>query len=112
MGRLQAEWAAIEHELSWLDLRGRRVALFGAGDAAAYPDTFADALGLLAERAERAGASLFGSVSASDYVFSSSRALRGERLVGLALDDGDDEATSLARIDAWCDQLVAALVPG
>src|SRR4051812_4999215 len=51
-GQLQADWEAIFAEFDQLDLSGRHVALFGLGDQAGYPDTFADALFFVAEKVQ------------------------------------------------------------
>ena len=102
VGELQADWDAVVDDLAAMDLRGLLVALFGAGDAAGYPDTFGDALGIVAEAVENAGATVVGHVPADAYAFEASRARRGDRLVGLLVDDRDDEPVARDRIDRWC----------
>ncbi|MEX2501995.1 MAG: flavodoxin domain-containing protein [Trueperaceae bacterium] len=107
VGGVQADWDAVLDDLARFDLRGVRVALFGAGDARGYPDTFGDALGIMAETVEAAGATLVGDVAADGYAFEASRALRGERLLGLLVDDGDADDAVGERTRAWCDALLA-----
>lgn len=91
-GQLQADWAAVLGDLAAHDLRGRRVAVFGCGDGAGYPDTFGDALDILRRRLQDAGAEPLGEIALRDLgldpaVFPGSRARDGQNLVGLLLDD-------------------------
>lgn len=111
VGELQADWDVRIDEVAALDLRGTRVALFGAGDAAGYPDTFGDAVGLLADRLEAAGAMLFGAlpVEACPVAFEATLAQRGEDLVGLLLDYDDPDTEVEPLLESWCEQLVGEL---
>lgn len=114
VGHLQADWEARSVELAGHDLRGRRVAVFGCGDARGYPDTFGDALGILRERMRAAGAEPFGEVSMRDVgldpdAFDATLARDGERLVGLLLDDAADDDARAAATDAWCDRIARDL---
>lgn len=108
-GELQAEWDAAYGALEGLDLRGKRVALFGTGDAVAYADTYLDALGVLAQRFEACGADLVGSWPASGYGHLASRAQRGDRFVGLALDYENQESLTDDRVEGWTERLLAEL---
>lgn len=108
-GELQADWDLRLPELLELDLSGKLVALFGAGDALAYPDTFQDAIGLLGDACEARGARLVGAWLADGYDFEASRALRGTSFVGLALDYDNQEHLNDERIARWCESLAAEL---
>ena len=48
-GELPTYWDELIPELETLDLKGKRVALFGLGDQVNYPDNFADGLVLLGD---------------------------------------------------------------
>lgn len=102
VGELQADWELALPDLLELDLRGKLVGLFGAGDAFGYPDTFQDALGIVGEACEERGAELIAAWPAAGYDFDASRALRGGQFVGLALDYDNQEHLNEARIVAWC----------
>lgn len=108
-GELQADWDLYLDDLKGLDLSGKQVALFGAGDALAYPETFQDALGILAEACEAGGARLIGAWPARGYDFDASKALRGVDFVGLALDYDNEEDLTQGRIADWCARLALAL---
>lgn len=108
-GKLPACWARELSRLQKLDLRQKRVALFGVGNQLLSPDTFQDALGILAEQVEAAGGQLVGQWSAADYTFRQSRALRGDRFAGLALDYENQADFNELRIVLWTEQLVREL---
>lgn len=108
-GELQADWELALPELLALDLSGKRFALFGAGDAFAYPETFQDALGILGEACEARGGALFGAWPVDGYDFDASRALRDGSFIGLALDYDNQDDLNEARIATWCEQLAAEL---
>ena len=59
-GELPTYWDELIPELETLDLKGKRVALFGLGDQVNYPDNFVDGLGILGDAFEKAGAALVG----------------------------------------------------
>lgn len=84
---------------------GQRVALFGCGDQFGYPDTFGDALGVLAELLRDGGALLLGRTSRNDYEFESSRALEGGRLLGLLLDEDNEPEKTPDRTARWIEGL-------
>ena len=47
-GELPTYWDEIIPELVTLDLKNKKVAIFGLGDQTNYPDNFADGVGILA----------------------------------------------------------------
>lgn len=108
-GTLPNCWARQIDHLRRADLRGKRVALFGVGNQQLSADTFQDALGILAEQVEAVGGELIGHWSAADYTFDSSRAVRGDRFVGLALDYENQADFNELRIVLWTEQLVREL---
>lgn len=126
IGQLPYGWSDKLAELARLDLIGKHVALFGTGDQLGYPETYLDALGLVADAARRAGARLLGYWPTEGYDFTASLALEGRHFVGLALDDDNQALLTPARIGTWVQQVLdemtgigapetaalAALVPG
>jgi flavodoxin I len=111
-GEVQADWDAVLKAVALGPWTGTRVALFGTGDPHGYPDTFADALGILADGFAAGGAELIGAWPAAADAPRASRALRGDRFVGLALDADDDPAVHAEAVGRWCRQLVADLAAG
>lgn len=109
VGQLPSDMSVKLPQLADLDLVGKRVALFGTGDQLGYPDTYLDAVGIIAEELAGTGAVLIGATDVRDYSFTGSLALSDGRLVGLAVDEDNEPELTMARIVAWVDQLVAEL---
>lgn len=106
VGQLPSDLKVKLPQLAELDLTGKRIALFGTGDQLGYPDTYLDAVGIIADALLTTGARLIGSTTQAGYRFSDSLALRGGRLLGLAVDEDNEPELTLARLVAWVDQLL------
>ena len=104
-GELPNYWDEFVPALEDLDLSGKKIALFGLGDQKGYPENFLDGVGIMAEILEGQGATLLGFTSIEGYEFESSRALRGQQFVGLAIDYENQGSLNKERIAAWVDQL-------
>lgn len=104
-GELPTYWDELVPELETLNLKNKKVALFGLGDQVNYPDNFADGIGILAEVLKHAGATLVGFTSPKDYKFNQSRALKNNKLQGLVIDVENQSGKTEARIGEWCGQL-------
>ncbi len=105
VGELQDDWDNYYEELDNIDLTGKKVAYFGAGDQVGYPDTFQDAIGILEEKISELGGETVGYWSTEGYEFSDSKALRDSKFVGLALDEDNQSDLTEERIKAWVAQL-------
>lgn len=109
-GEPQDDWAASGLALlDAADLSGRKVAVFGTGDSVGFADTFAAALGILADKAVERGATLVGQVPTAGYGATETTAVRDGRFVGLALDDTNESERTPERIAAWAERLKATL---
>ena len=104
-GELPNYWDEFVPALEDMDLTGKRIALFGLGDQKGYPENFLDGVGLMAEILEAQGATLVGFTSREGYDFESSRALRGDHFVGLAIDYENQGSMNKNRVASWVDQL-------
>ena len=104
VGELQDNWAGHE-DLDGVDLTGKYVALFGTGDQMGFSDTFVDAMGLLANAALKAGATLVGKWPTEGYDFTQSGSVQEDRFVGLALDEDNQSDQTDDRISQWTEQL-------
>ena len=100
-GELQDDWPGFLDKLGKEDLSGRRVALFGCGDSASYPDSFCDALAEIRDGLEATGCTFVGALDAAEYDGCASRICRDGKVIGLAVDDGASEAVSDARMEKW-----------
>ena len=101
-GDLQDDWQAVLDDLANLNLAGKKVAYFGSGDQGTFSDTFMDGMAIINEEISKTGATVIGNTSTEGYEFNESRAVEGDKFLGLALDQSDltDE-----RIDAWVEQI-------
>lgn len=106
-GELPNYWDEFLPELEELDLNGKVFALFGHGDQKGYPENFADAIGIMAQRLKERGAQLIGDTSSEGYSFESSKALRADkRFIGLVLDDDNQANLTEQRITDWLKQIL------
>ncbi len=104
-GELQEDFKNFLDVIKKANLKGKKVAIFGIGDSSVYPDSFADALGVIFEALEGKGVTFVGEFSTSGYNFEKSLALFDEKFVGLPLDDDSDEDQNKARIAIWSELL-------
>lgn len=111
VGELQDDWDYCFDEFADVDLRGKKVALFGCGDAQGYPSYFQDAMGILWRQLEARGAALIGQWPTTGYDFLESQAITpdGRHFFGLAIDEHTQSALTDQRIETWAQQLEAEL---
>jgi flavodoxin I len=104
-GELPNYWDEFVPALEDLNLNGKRVAIFGAGNQKGYPENFVDAIGIMAVLIEQQGGTIVGFTSTDGYSFESSKAKRLDTFCGLALDFENQASKNKERISAWCEQL-------
>jgi flavodoxin I len=105
-GELQDDWYDGIEALKASDLKGKRIALFGVGDACSYPDTFCDAIGIIYQALQSSGATFIGQVDASEYTYDDSIAVVDGKFAGLALDETNEADKTGDRIRRWIESLV------
>lgn len=105
LGDLQDDWEGFITELQGIDLGGKQIALFGLGDADAYPDTFVDGMGTIYNAIVGKGCELVGMVSVDDYSYDASTAELEGQLVGLAVDEDNESDKTNSRVEAWINDL-------
>ena len=105
IGELEADWDGVIGEMDELDLSGKKVAVFGLGDQVSYPDSYQDAIGILAKKARERGAELVGFTATEGHEFDESAAIENDKFMGLALDDDNQADQTTSRITAWVTQL-------
>lgn len=107
IGELQSDWDDCLPQFDELDLHGTQVALFGLGDESGYPDTYQDAIGILARKARERGAEIVGRWPTDGYDFDASLAVEDGQFLGLALDDDTAPELTSGRITQWVQQVAA-----
>lgn len=104
MGDVQDDWDSIVLEKA--DLNGKLVAVFGTGDSSSYPDSFCDAIGTLAQAAQKAGATLVANkVDTADYTFDESTAVVDGYFCGLPIDEDNESDQTEERVEKWVESL-------
>jgi flavodoxin I len=98
-------WKVFLDDLQKINLKGKKVAVFGLGNHLTYPKHFADSVGDLVDFLSDLDASICGKVSEEGYNFVESRAFRNDMFVGLPLDDDTESDQSEGRIACWVEQL-------
>ncbi|MDR1408562.1 MAG: flavodoxin FldA [Tannerella sp.] len=104
LGDLQDDWEGFIKAVASADLSGKKIALFGCGDSASYPDTFCNAIGAI-YGAVKDRADVVGFTDTADYSFDDSEAVVDGRFVGLPIDEDNESNLTGARIDRWVAQL-------
>jgi len=104
-------WDDLIEEIKETDLAGKPVAVFGCGDSQGYGDNFCDGIEELHETFKAAGAKLVGYVDASGYQHSESKSVRGDKFLGLPLDEDNENDLTDGRVEAWVAQIKGEGMP-
>ncbi len=104
-GELPNYWDEFVPDLEDLDLKNKKVAIFGLGDQKNYGENFIDGVGVMAEIIEACGGKLVGFTSVDGYTFEASRAQRGNLFAGLAIDYENQGTKNKERVTSWVEQL-------
>ncbi|ERP31222.1 flavodoxin [Chitinivibrio alkaliphilus] len=109
IGDLQDDFIPFFKNLETADLSGKKVAIFGTGDAQSYPDSFVDAMADIYKVVDTQGARLIGKTATKGYNFEESRAVINDMFVGLVLDYDNSSDEVDEKIDAWTASLKESL---
>ncbi|MFO7934307.1 MAG: flavodoxin [Bacteroidales bacterium] len=104
-GELPNYWDEFVPALEEMDLKGKKVAIFGLGDQEGYPENFLDGVGIMANLLEERGAELVGFTPVEGYSFERSRAQRGGEFAGLAIDYENQGSMNRERVSEWVEKL-------
>jgi len=101
LGDLQDDWEGFISDLESANLEGKKVAIFGLGDAEAYADTFVDGMGTIYNVIATKKCEVVGMVSVDAYRFDASTATVDDNFVGLAIDEDNESNLTEERIAHW-----------
>lgn len=115
-----SSWGQGDFHFSWVDpifemgsenisLKGKTVALFGAGDSKTHGEHFCSALGKFYKVFTKAGATMVGFVDKDGYNYTASLAEMDDKLCGLAIDNINEPDKTDERIENWIEQLKTEL---
>jgi len=108
-GELQDDWDIFLKELSKVELKGKKVALFGLGDQEGYGSEFVSGMRIIYDVVTAQGATVIGAWPTQGYSFEDSAAVIDGRFIGLALDQDNQDELTQERIDTWCHELKVTL---
>jgi flavodoxin I len=112
VGDLQEDWAEFFEDLDHTNLKGKRVAIFGLGDQATYPNTFQNGMGIIYQKVTERGAKILGRWPVDGYEFARSTAVVDNKFVGLALDEDNQEQMTRERVRRWVEFLKKEMSKG
>jgi flavodoxin I len=92
-------------DLTSLDLKGKKVAIFGMGDQSGYADNYVDVMDELESCFKAQGAEVVGAWPTEGYDHEDSKSVRGDNFVGLALDEDNQPELSEERAQKWVEQI-------
>ena len=104
-GELPNYWDEFVPEIEDMNLHGYRIAIFGLGDQKNYGENFIDGVGILGILLEERGAKIVGYTSIEGYTFERSKALKGDKFMGLAIDYENQGSKNKERVAQWVEQL-------
>ncbi len=96
-----SKWYSFFDDLKSVDLKGKKVAIYGLGDQVLYPDHFVDGMAIIRDEVVNTGATMIGAWPAEGYDFTDSKSLDDGHFIGLALDDDQQPELSDERIRDW-----------
>lgn len=101
VGDLQDDWEDYVAGVEALDLKGKKIALFGCGDET-MSDSFCGGVGRLYNRLRRTGADFIAPYDTAGYDFDDSEAVVDDGVaVGLLLDEVNHPDLTDGRLRAW-----------
>ncbi len=103
-GDLQDNWYDFIAGLEAMDLKDKRIAIFGCGDET-MSDTFCDAVGKIYDRLQPTEAEFIGSFNTDGYHYDHSDAIRDGKAVGLILDEVNHPELTATRLRQWTSEL-------
>ncbi len=109
VGDLQEDWEDFLSELENADLDGKTIALFGLGDGASFPDSFAEGMFRLYEVLTEKECNIIGFTDVEGYEFDESMAVVDGQFVGLAIDEENQPSLTDERIEAWIEAIKPSL---
>ena len=101
LGDLQDDWESFLPKLKGENLSGKKVGLFGCGDASSYSDTFCAALGTIKAELANTGCTFIGAYPAEGYNYDETTAEENGQLIGLCVDDANESDQTEARMERW-----------
>ena len=104
-GELQDDWYGFLDGLKAKDLSGKKVALFGCGDAYGYTDTFCEAMAIIRDGLSGTGCNFIGEYPSVAFARKDEAIYHGGKYIGLPVDNDNESAWTEKRVNDWTDIL-------
>ena len=104
IGDMQDDMEDFIVEVTNIDLSEKKVAIFGLGDQDTYPESFVDGIGILYDKLKEK-TNVVGNWPLKGYGFNDSEAVRGNKFVGLAIDQDNQPGQTEERLGKWVELL-------
>ncbi|MBN1252727.1 MAG: flavodoxin [Bacteroidales bacterium] len=98
-------WDFLFPKIEDMDFSNKSVAIFGLGNHVLYPNHFVDAMGQLGNKIIENSGNLIGYCNKSDYEFTDSEAIDGDKFIGLPIDQDTEEELTEKRINDWLENI-------
>lgn len=105
IGDMQDDMEDFAEMLENADLKNKKVALIGLGDQDTYPDSFVDGIGTLYNKLKNK-TTFVGQWPTKGYNFTDSDAVKGNKFVGLVIDQDSQPSKTQERLEKWADQVI------
>nr|WP_307775229.1 flavodoxin [uncultured Cetobacterium sp.] len=105
VGELQKDWENIFEEFKSLDFTGKVVGIVGVGNQFAFGESYVGAMKHLYDAVVAKGAKVVGFTSTEGYQYEETEAVVGDKFVGLALDESNQDNETPDRIKAWIEEI-------
>ena len=105
-------WDDVLEDIRALDLKDKKVAVFGLGDSSHFSENFCDAIEEIHDTFATTGAEMIGYVAVKGtneihrYTFDHSEAVRDDKFLGLPLDEDNEFDYTESRVKGWTKQLI------
>ncbi len=103
-GELERDWYDLLDGIESLDLKDKKIAIFGCGDEK-MKKTFCNGVGELYQRLGKTGAKFIAPFNADGYTFEESAAKIDGQFVGLVLDEVNHPELTPEKLVAWTDEI-------
>lgn len=101
IGELQDDWALKLGEMDSLNLKGRKVAMYGCGDQFGYSNSFVDAIGIIGDKVVQRGGDIVGWWPDDEYEYEFSRGSHDKVFMGLPVDNDNQPERTAQRVVNW-----------
>ncbi|WP_027129240.1 flavodoxin [Fusobacterium perfoetens] len=106
VGELQKDWEDHSSQLKNMDFSGKKVALVGLGNQFTFGESFVEGMRKLYDIVIENHGEVIGFTSNEGYKYQESEAVIGNKFVGLALDETNQDNETPERVSVWIKEIL------